>query len=57
MVVVALQSEPLQVGLFGTAGVGVDLDRSHFVQGTVTVTVLGPLPQPDWHTLVVTSQP
>jgi hypothetical protein len=44
-------------GVFGFPGVGVAFVKSHFVQGTVTVTVVGPLPQPDWHTLVVTSQP
>jgi hypothetical protein len=44
-------------GVFGFPGVGVAFVRSHFVQGIVTVTVVGPLPQPDWHTLVVTSQP
>jgi len=38
-------------------GVGVGLDKSHFVHGTMTVTVFGPSPQPYWHTLVVMSQP
>jgi hypothetical protein len=43
--------------VFGFPGVGVAFVKSHLLHGTVTVTVVGPLPQPDWHTLVVTSQP
>jgi hypothetical protein len=54
VIVVSLQLEPGHVGFPGTLGVDV---KSHLLHGTVTVTVVGPLPQPDWHTLVVTSQP
>lgn len=44
-------------GVLGLLGVGDGLVKSHLVHGTVTVTVVGPLPQPDWHTFVVVSQP